>query len=195
MDLRWHRAAPLLSTTRTHISPKYSRSVQAPRHIMWSCGYLRGLHLHFHYNPTQRQLLIVSDSLSALHSIAEPPNNHSMKPRVLYIRTLLQHLLGAQNTLTSFMWIPSNWGIEGNECVNKAAKAGCLSKSISQNLIWRIVRDENEAQWTRLYSRKIRHLSHYYLLENTITLLKFINRNFVVTICRLRPNLSRLSGN
>lgn len=161
-------------------------------------------------NPSSsphNQILIASDSLSALHAIIESPYSHNISPTIINTRFLLQHLLHSKNISTSFMWIPSHKGIEGNERVDSAAKAACSSQSaakysfISANFLLGIAREENEEKWQRHYLENISLSSQYFHLENSIPthpwyiLSNYVNRKFTVSICRLRFNHNRLPYN
>ena len=80
--------------------------------------------------PTNSKFLILTDSLSALHSLTNP---YSIQPLVQRIHLTL-HLLFLNNIEIVSLWILSHIGIRGNDLVDTAAKAAIPNSPKSQTL-------------------------------------------------------------
>lgn len=63
--------------------------------------------------------LIISDSLSALQSLADTTSSNELADMIID----LVHKLNQHNILIDFIWVPSHKHIKGNEIVDMAAKA------------------------------------------------------------------------
>ena len=72
-------------------------------------------------------IVICSDSKSALQSIAYPPFSHHLQ---VHIRNLLTDLC-TSGFQVNFLWIPSHCGIYGNEQVDKYAKQSLALQTIT----------------------------------------------------------------
>ena len=77
-----------------------------------------------------------SDSLSALQSLESSKNDIHTNQYILQIKLKYQPFMenNPRNKLL-FYWIPAHLGIEGNECVNQAAKRATEKKCPNYPLI------------------------------------------------------------
>ena len=103
---------------------------------MWTLPYASSVYtaelysiwqaLRFSEHSEQRTILIITDSLSSLQAIT---NSFSKDPLVQMILSLLSWLPQV-NKNVSFLWVPSHFGIIGNELADKAARQSADKQSI-----------------------------------------------------------------
>ena len=82
----------------------------------------------------ERHFVIFSDSKSALQAILGQDWTH---PLVLKVLECLHWLVQYQEKRILFYWIPSHFGINGNEKADATAKAGLLTRVKYSNSLWR----------------------------------------------------------
>ena len=83
------------------------------------------------YPPTYSRAIVISDSLSAIKSIAHPSNKRKTPPLILYKRNILQYLLHFHNCEINFTWVPGRSGIPENELVDQLAKSATSTAPVS----------------------------------------------------------------
>ncbi len=78
-------------------------------------------------SPTNRDYIILTDSLSSLQALKNSESKNPLIQRIL----LMNHTLNNGANKTTFMWIPSHAGIQGNELVDQEAKKALNNSAIS----------------------------------------------------------------
>ena len=103
-----------------------------------------------------RNVIILTDSLSASQMIKTPSNSHSRNDIVNKIFELSKQIRTTHNTSVKICWVPAHCGIIGNEKADAAAKLGLeqdvvepvgLGKTEMYALISQKMRQEWQRQW------------------------------------------------
>ena len=83
------------------------------------CMNLTGpLEIYQHTGPVHHDVVVYSDSMSCLHAIEGEDTDN---PFICHFMNLLW-LLSNKGTHVRFCWIPSHYGIEGNEKMDQLAQ-------------------------------------------------------------------------
>ena len=72
--------------------------------------------------PFSRELLIISDSQTAIQNITQPLYKRIIFPITIFIRNILQYFMHYQNSQPNFLWMPTYAGIPGNETADRLAR-------------------------------------------------------------------------
>ena len=151
--------------------------------------------LQLHQNCTNENVVIFSDSLSALQAI----QNKSDKNR----QELLHQIYSAYNTLTKsknviyFVWVPSHIGLLGNEKADQSAKAGLshhnkIDIPYSKTEVKSTIHSITTKKYNKSF-RKWQHSQYYKIQPNKITKVHNYHtlRKLDIVITRLRLNSIR----
>lgn len=155
--------------------------------------------------PEQSNVLIITDSLTAVKNICRPLYKHTSDTIILRIRNYLQHFTIGKLCHISFLWVPSHRGILGNEFVDSLAKSTIENthffRFIQHTDILHDIKADNLKSWTELYINSINHKSIYFQIQPRLPprpwYSKFNNipRHPAILISRLRFNHNRLPAN
>lgn len=141
-------------------------------------------------NLISLNVVILSDSLSALQAISSYKYEQSLVLEILY---LLKHL-EIKRIYVHFEWIPSHIGLHGNDIVdqlaNKATKRKCIDFDIPKN------RKEHEhdnkyeciQDWQRIWDTSTNG-RYLYVIQNQVNTFYFpknLNRKDETTLHQLR---------
>ena len=150
-------------------------------------------------------ILIISDSLSAIKQICRPLFKQVSNTITLRTQNLLQHISLTQQSRVSFLWIPRHRGISGNKIVDALAKdttkTSTLFPYVLHSNILQETKTKNYISWAQLYEQTINHHSSYYKIQPHLptrpwySRFKYIPRHPVVLISPLRLNHNRLPAN
>jgi ribonuclease HI len=149
--------------------------------------------------------LILSDSLSLVQTLASPTSWFSRNTHILEIKKLLFKHKRNEKQIT-IAWIPSHFGIRGNEKVDGLAKLATSSGQIPHHFILpesdtlRILSEDAIRQWTIAWKETCINKGSYYasiqdhIPANPWFKKKNMNRSLVSTICRMRFGHHRLDS-
>ena len=84
---------------------------------------------HISQLPPNNKYLLLSDSLSSLHSLQNPSPSNSLVQRIL----LVLHSLNSINCEVSFIWIPGHINLKEHDAVDLAAKHATSLPRITDN--------------------------------------------------------------
>lgn len=145
-------------------------------------------------SPRFRNIIICSDSLSALQALEDIYSSHAI---VTDIFTKLAELR-LRGTQVGFCWVPGHVGIEGNERVDAAAKEACDQPPFTKRIvsgdfvcfIKQFLRNEWQDEWRATVDNKLRHIKDTVLPWDSSSRK---NRREEVVLCRLRLGHSHVT--
>ena len=143
-------------------------------------------------NSDQKNIIIYSDSLSAILAINNFSNRYLSKQIVDILDEYTK--IKAQKINLIIAWVPSHVDIKGNEMADELAKAATylstvnLQPLITLQDIYKAIDAEILSKWQEIYT-KSKAISHYKTIEQQVSFyIKFTSRNLdkESTITRLR---------
>jgi len=149
-------------------------------------------------NFTGGQFLIITDSLSALDSIASnlTQDKLSVAPAIISLIKSAPHIL-------DFLWVPAHSGIAGNEMADHIAKAARTSlskiKLLPVSELFSLIQRSTQDDWAIQYKNSFNNPhSHYIKIQSSIPqqpwykMFPSILRSLIIKLSRLRFGHNRL---
>ena len=142
-----------------------------------------------------KNIVIISDSLSAIESLNHPSFNAQTNPLIFEIRKKV-HKFNNSDTYIKLLWVPSHQGLTGNENVDKLAKSATLIDPTIKHIPHTDLRN-HIVQREKLASKMsieelglIKGVSYFEYFHNSFSKPWFYNKNMdrdlITTINRCR---------